>query len=175
MAGSVPVGNDVGPSGFKVYLDRLLKDSGNPSDPIERMMIEQLALAHHRIAQLHVQAAEADTVDAAKQYMSVAIRLTGELRRMSLAIKQYRQPTTTKQFTVIKQQNVATGDQQVAYLDQSTGESDGNKVPLEHSANELTSKRLSNEPSHNLASQPKTSGSRSPAPQAARPANGRRP
>ena len=29
---------------FKLYRDQLLADSGNPSDPIEIMMIEQIAL-----------------------------------------------------------------------------------------------------------------------------------
>ena len=168
MAGAISASNGVSSSGFKVFLERLLKQAGNPTDPVERMMIEQLALAHHRIAQLHVQAAEADTVDAAKQYTAMAIRLTGELRRMSLAIKQYRQPTSTKHFTVVRQQNVSAGDQQVAYLDQSTKEAGQSKDSFLPDGSEQGSKRLSHEQPRTLPIQSQTGRGWTPEPEVAR-------
>ncbi|WP_339612795.1 hypothetical protein, partial [uncultured Rubinisphaera sp.] len=169
MAGSVSVGNQVGPNGFKVYLQRLLKQAGDPDDPLEQMMIEQTALAHHRIAQLHVKAAEAETVDAAKQYSTMAIRAMGELRRIVLAIKQYRQPTKTKHFTVVKQQNLSSGDQQVAYLDQSATQTDQTKDSFLPDGSEQTSKRLSHDTSPDFFNKSETRGSRSPEPQTTRP------
>ena len=174
MAGSISAGDSVSSSGFKVFLERLLKQAGDPTDPVERMMIEQLALAHYRIAQLHVQAAKADTVDAAKQYSAMAIRLTGELRRMSLAIKQYRQPTSTKHFTVVRQQNVSNGNQQVAYLDQSTNGAAQTKDSFLPDGSEQTSKRLSHDHPHTLPSQSEADRGWTPQPEVARTIDRRR-
>jgi hypothetical protein len=75
---------------YKVYLERLLEDAGNPRDPIERMMLEQLALAHFRIGQLHVSAGHARSTEAAKIYNSGAARLLGEFRRTALALRVYK-------------------------------------------------------------------------------------
>lgn len=48
---------------------------------------------------------------AVRQYgdMQSILRLTGELRRLALALKRYRQPASTKHFTVVRQQNVSAG------------------------------------------------------------------
>ncbi len=119
MASAIPAGKKVGAAGFKLYIDRLLGGSGNSGDAIERMLIEQIALAHLRIAELHVQAATATTPEAAKIYATAATRLTGEFRRLVLALRQYRQPTPKRSITFVKQQNLVAGGQQVAYVDQS--------------------------------------------------------
>lgn len=169
MAAAIPLSKEVGASGFKIYLDRLLKDAGNPTDPIERMMIEQLAMAHHRIAQLHVQTETADTVEGKKAYAAAAVRLTGEFRRLSLAIRQYRQPISTKHFTVVRQQNIANGDQQVAYLDQSGAGRGQNKVPSLHSGREQESNRLADARTRPLSSESETSRGRPQEPAEARP------
>src|SRR5262245_51047132 len=47
MALALGLDNQVGPLGYRAYLAQLIKDAGDPPDPIERMLIEQLALAHH--------------------------------------------------------------------------------------------------------------------------------
>jgi hypothetical protein len=117
MAGAIPVAKDVGTAAFKVYRDGLVKEAGSPTDPVEIMLIEQLALAHHRVAQLHVQAEQAKSVEEAKVFTMAAVRLTGELRRLALALSQYRQPLPKRQFTLIKQQNLSRAGQQIAYLD----------------------------------------------------------
>lgn len=75
---------------FKLFMERLLDEAGNPSDPIERMMLQQLALAHFRIGQLHVSAGQSKTVEAAKAYNSAASRLWGEFRRTALALRCYK-------------------------------------------------------------------------------------
>src|SRR5262245_45301212 len=66
---------------IKVYLERLLEEAGRPHDPVERMMLEQLAVAHFRIAQLHVGAGQAKGAEAVKLYNAAAARLLGEFRR----------------------------------------------------------------------------------------------
>src|SRR5262245_7623667 len=90
MALALGLDNQVGPSGYRAYLEQLLKDAGDPFDPIERMLIEQLGLAHFRVAQLHADAGRAQGVEAAKIYNAVAARLLGELRRTALALCVYR-------------------------------------------------------------------------------------
>ncbi len=61
-----------------------------PSDPLEAMLVEQLALGHHAIGRTHVRAATAGNADAAKIYYSAAARLQGEFRQSLLALKAYR-------------------------------------------------------------------------------------
>lgn len=75
---------------FKKYRDRLLADSGDPSDPIEVMMIEQIALAHMNIGRLMLRSSIAEHIDVAKAYGSMATQLLGEFRRTALALQAYR-------------------------------------------------------------------------------------
>jgi hypothetical protein len=78
------------PASYQVYLQRLMADSGDPPDPVERMMLEQLALAHFRVAALHVRAGRAEGLEATKILSAAAARLLGEFRRTALAFKVYR-------------------------------------------------------------------------------------
>jgi hypothetical protein len=80
----------VDPTGCRCYLDAVIRDAGGPTDPIEVMMLEQLALAHHRIAQLHGCAGQANQPEAVKVYSAAAARLWGEFRRTALALRLYR-------------------------------------------------------------------------------------
>ena len=75
---------------YKVYLERLLADAGNPTDPVEVMLLEQLALAHLRIGQMHVTAGRAQGLEATKILNGAASRLLGEFRRTALALRAYR-------------------------------------------------------------------------------------
>jgi hypothetical protein len=75
---------------FKEYRDRLLEDCGNPTDPIEVLIIEQIVLAHFNIGRLQFKAATAEGAEAAKVYGGLAAQLLGELRRTSLALQGYR-------------------------------------------------------------------------------------
>lgn len=103
------LGEPAGATGFQAYRDQLMRDSGNPSDPIERMLIEQLALAHHQIGQLHYRASQAISPEAAKVYLGATCRFLAELRRLALALRQYRSPVTAKNFTVVKQHERRNG------------------------------------------------------------------
>jgi hypothetical protein len=75
---------------YKLYRDGLLADCGNPTDPIEIMVIEQLALAHFNMGLLQCRAANATQVEATNVYASAAARLMGEFRRSALALQAYR-------------------------------------------------------------------------------------
>jgi hypothetical protein len=104
-------------SGYVAFRDQLLKDAGSPTDPITRMLLEQMALAHLHIGVLHTKAATTDSTDAAKAYLGAAARLQSEFRRLALALKELQSPSRSKSFTVVKQANLAAGDQHVALVD----------------------------------------------------------
>jgi hypothetical protein len=83
---------------FKTYRDRLVADCGNPTDPIEVMMIEQIALAHMSIGRLQFNSATAGSIEAARTYGAMATQLLGEFRRTALALKGYRTETQAGAF-----------------------------------------------------------------------------
>ena len=90
MASALGLDNLFESKAYKVYLERLIEDAGSPTDPIERMLLEQLALAHFRIGQFHVNAGLAEGIEAVKIYNSVAARMLGEFRRTALALRVYQ-------------------------------------------------------------------------------------
>jgi hypothetical protein len=121
------VGGD--PLGAKVFLNSYLRDAGEPTDPVEKILLEQLMMAHLRLSKLHVRADGVTDPEAVKILNGATSRLLSEIRRMALAIRQYRAPQAPKSFSVVHQQNVVTaGDQKVTYVDQSTAAKD--KVTL---------------------------------------------
>ena len=100
----------------QTYLERLREDAGVRGDPVEQILVEQLALAHHNLGRLYVKAAESQSIEQAECFNNAAARLLGELRRLVLALREYRSPIIARQVTLVNQQNVAAGDQQIAYL-----------------------------------------------------------
>ena len=83
-------GNMLGPDAYTKYLRDLVADCGAPRDPIERMLIEQLILAHANIGRLYVKSGIAGQHEESVAYAAAAGRLTGEFRRLSLALTEYR-------------------------------------------------------------------------------------
>ena len=90
MATALGLDNLVGAAGYRLYLDELLRDAGNPTDPVEIMLFEQMAFCHLQALQLHGEAAEAKGLEATELYLSAAARLTAETRKIALALKEYR-------------------------------------------------------------------------------------
>jgi hypothetical protein len=109
--------NAVRPPGYKVYRDEFLKASGASQDALEVLMLEQIAVAHHRILGLHSQAAGVETPEMIEVLTSAAAKLTAEMRRLCLAVREYRAPVGPRSVTLVKTQNVAGGDQRIALLD----------------------------------------------------------
>jgi hypothetical protein len=81
---------------FHAYLQEFVRDAGDPRDPVERVLVEQLAFAHLRLADLHAQAAGAKAVDAIKVLTAASARLLAEVRRLGLTLRAFREraPTT---------------------------------------------------------------------------------
>lgn len=82
--------NMIGAAGCRVYLDDLVKDSGNPVDPVEIMLLEQLAMCHQYSIQMQALSKKAEGTEAIELYLSGAARLSGEFRKTALALKEYR-------------------------------------------------------------------------------------
>ena len=70
------------------YLHRLTADCNAHTNPMHRMLVEPIAVAHHRIASLHSNSANAKTPEAMVAYNAAAARLMAELRRSMLALQQ---------------------------------------------------------------------------------------
>jgi hypothetical protein len=83
------------PEGVFRYLAWLIKESGNPRDPLVQMLLCQTALAHFRVVAIHAKAARCDDKDAFEAYSNAAIRLTAELRRLMLTVAEYRDRSRT--------------------------------------------------------------------------------
>ena len=107
------LGEKIVPEAYKTYAVQLLQEAGSPSDPIERMLLEQLALAHHNVGRLHIEAARAEGLEQAKLFNSAAARLMSEFRHSALALKTYRAPS------------VSTGDRMGSRSSQATTDESG--------------------------------------------------
>ena len=82
--------NMIGAAGCRVYLDDLVKDSGNPVDPVEIMLLEQTAMCHQYSIQMQALSKKAEGIEAIELYLSGAARLSAEFRKTALALKEYR-------------------------------------------------------------------------------------
>ncbi|MCE9560525.1 MAG: hypothetical protein K8U57_00590 [Planctomycetes bacterium] len=97
MASALNLDRHVGTTAYHTYLANIMRELGDPSDPIERMLISQLCLVHFRVAQLHSGAGTATGLEATKVLNSVAARMLGEMRRTALTLAAYRTSAVPKQ------------------------------------------------------------------------------
>ena len=103
-------GRAIDPCAFKAFFDSVLVAAGNPSDPVEAMLIQQLVWAHHQIGNLAGKAAHPATLQEVAIYNQALARILAEFRRSTLALRDYRSGPSAKQVTIVKQQNVALVD-----------------------------------------------------------------
>ena len=147
------------------YRNGFLKKYGQPSDPIEVMLVEQLMLGHEAICSMHVNVHNmkiAKSADGVALLTSSLTRLTAEFRKTALALKQYTAPPPTPQYTLVKQQNVAGGDQQVAYVESPRDVTA--KKKLDGKLVSKSAKAITHEPKQELVTQPEKSGGRKAKP-----------
>jgi hypothetical protein len=90
MASALGLDNTVSASGYRLYLDEVLKNVEDTNDIVETMLCEQLAFAHLRLAQLHVDAGTAKASEIRKIANGSCIRLMAEFRKTALALEAYR-------------------------------------------------------------------------------------
>jgi hypothetical protein len=97
MAAGVGLDGRFDSATFRVHLDRQLKEAGNPTDPIIRMLVEQFVFAHLRVAALHARAAAAESLEAVKIYSGATARLLAEVRRLGVTLQELRSRAPTAQ------------------------------------------------------------------------------
>ena len=90
LATVLGVENTIGVSGYRVYLDELIRDSGNPTDRVEIMLLEQIVICHHLSMKMQTLAEKAQGTEAIELYLVAASRLNAEFRKSVLALKEYR-------------------------------------------------------------------------------------
>ena len=90
MATALGMENTIGVSGYRVYLDELIRDSGNPTDRVEIMLLEQIVICHHLSMKMQTLAEKAQGTEAIELYLVAASRLNAEFRKSVLALKEYR-------------------------------------------------------------------------------------
>ena len=104
IATTMPGLND--PEVMMHYLNQLAADANALSDPLVRMLMDQIAIIFNRLGALHASSANATTPEAVVAYNSAAVRLNAELRKSMLALRELQaipmQSATYK--TVVKSQ-----------------------------------------------------------------------
>jgi hypothetical protein len=94
------------------------------------MLVDQLVWCHHASGQLLAEAAATVDVKHRESLNNSAIKLMAEFRRSTLALRDFQTPPAVKHVTVVKQQNVAAGDQQVALIEAGAADSAPGKQNL---------------------------------------------
>ena len=153
--------SDFSVEGFKKRRDDFVKEGSTTNDPIEHLMLDQILLLHHRLARLHGQAGIANAMETLRILNAAAARLSGELRRMVLALRSYRSPIVTKAVTYVKMQAVAE-NQDVRFIDGQAGSSE-EKIVIART--EVAGNNGKSEAFNNISDNPITSPSDRWAPQ----------
>lgn len=99
---------DLQPRAFALYLNRLMAHSGSPKDPLERMLLEQVALAHFCIVRLRSSVGGRSDKDVVEAYSSAATRLTAEFRRLIMTLQEYRERAGSTRKAVVPSASHAT-------------------------------------------------------------------
>jgi hypothetical protein len=85
------LGDEVSVTAARLYLAAFRRDAGAADDPIERVLVDQLVLSHHKVGQLHAAAENTSNIDFKQAYMSAATRLLREICRTVQTLAFYRQ------------------------------------------------------------------------------------
>ncbi len=101
--------------------EQIRVDAGVVNNPMEQILVDGAMLAHVQAARL-MSKAEGQSPQVAEVYHNASAKYLGETRKLALALKEFRSPVVAKQVTVVQQQNVAHGDQQVACFMASTAQ-----------------------------------------------------
>jgi len=71
---------------IRIYLDRILAESGNPRNPSQRMLIEQMALSHLHLADIRSKAMLAKSPKEIKLFNGLCIKYMAEMRKIATTL-----------------------------------------------------------------------------------------
>jgi hypothetical protein len=162
----------VGERSFVGQHDQIIRDSGRPTDPVEIMLLEQIHVVFHHCLVLQRRMMTTDSLDGVKIYGSAVSSLLAEFRRLTGALQNYRSPRPKKQFVVVKQQNLAGGNPQIALVDGTQTAPSSLKLPKNDSSAKLNGSQpfaISHEPAKTLIPEPQAGSRRQEQRAEARP------
>ena len=87
---AVGLENAISIRGTQLHLIRFREAAGKPSDPVEKTLLDMLALGRLRLGRVHASAEKAGSPEAARVYLSAANRLMGEICKTALTLAEYR-------------------------------------------------------------------------------------
>lgn len=108
-----PIANVPGPDGelrnlsqevAQELVDGVIADL-QPRSTVERLLAEQLAVAHAQIIWVHTMACATQQYDRVKQLLGVAGKLQANFRKTVLTVKELRSPS--RQIVLAQQANIA--------------------------------------------------------------------
>ncbi|MGE0535206.1 MAG: hypothetical protein AB7O68_09545 [Pirellulales bacterium] len=112
-----PLGDNFRLDGVQAYRKQLRAELARPGNQLDSMLVDQLAWCHVESGHLLAKSAHATDPKEKEVLSGSAVKLMAEVRRTAQALRELQTPREAKQVTVVKQQNVAAGDQQVAYVE----------------------------------------------------------
>ena len=91
------------PNAFQIYFDGLYEQLGGPEcrDPLHRLMVEQLVIAHHTIGRLMMSASTCTDAEMLRTQCTLATQLMSEFRRMVQAVEAYEPKRAGKPARVL--------------------------------------------------------------------------
>lgn len=90
MLHALGVSDDLTVSAARVYLLNFRQDAGEPQDPVERVLLDQIAMSHLRVGRFHALAEETSNIELKSMYVGAATRLLREITRTVGALVTYR-------------------------------------------------------------------------------------
>jgi hypothetical protein len=84
-------------SAMRLVLAQFREEAGSPSDPVEKLLLDQLVVAHLKVAELYAQAAETPTLEFKQLYAGAAARLLGAICQLVTTLTTYRTGTQRTQ------------------------------------------------------------------------------
>ncbi len=91
LTGAIFTDNCIQVTAYRQFLDGLLEEAGSPTDPVEIMLLEQLAVCHMCAPYLLSRAGLATELKTISVYNAAATRVMAEFRKIALRLKEYRQ------------------------------------------------------------------------------------
>jgi hypothetical protein len=97
MVSSLGLDDAVGVAGARLFLASFRQEAAAGGDPVERLLLDQLALAHLQVARLHALAAQSERLEFKQLYTNAAVRLLGATAQLVGALTAYRASARPRQ------------------------------------------------------------------------------
>ncbi len=91
LIGQQILGKNIDVDAYVEYRNGILKACGDPQDPVEALLLEQLLMAHHTVGRLLCQSSITEHPNLTVSFANAAARMAGELRRTAVALATYRE------------------------------------------------------------------------------------